>query len=147
MFDDLKTPVIASNNHHLFDDWREVFFDNERADFDGYNCSSGHLRLEPAGDFYAFFTGDSFFITCIPDPSSGATRLTWQTPNGRDITHTREDFCSVIYVTKLILLSQREKNQISKYSLHFKETMTDRKISQTDFIGCDGQFNCVNRKH
>lgn len=51
--------------------------------------SSGHLRLEPPADFYAFFTGDSFFITCIPDPSSGATRLTWQTPNGKDITHTR----------------------------------------------------------
>ncbi|GIY36284.1 uncharacterized protein CDAR_556131 [Caerostris darwini] len=57
--------------------------------YNAMKCSSGHLRLEPAGDFYAFFTGDSFFITCIPDPSSGATRLTWQTPNGRDITHTR----------------------------------------------------------
>ncbi|GFU31140.1 uncharacterized protein TNCV_2193311 [Trichonephila clavipes] len=51
--------------------------------------SSRHLRIEPPGDFYAFFTGDSFFITCIPDPGSGATRLTWQTPNKRDITHTR----------------------------------------------------------
>ncbi|GFS37743.1 hemicentin-1 [Nephila pilipes] len=55
----------------------------------GQNGTSPHLRLEPPGDFYAFFTGDSFFITCIPDPGSGATRLAWQTPNGKDITHTK----------------------------------------------------------
>ncbi|GFY70113.1 RNase H domain-containing protein [Trichonephila inaurata madagascariensis] len=51
--------------------------------------SSHPLRLEPPGDFYAFFTGDSFFITCIPDPEIGANRLAWQTPNKKDITHTR----------------------------------------------------------
>ncbi|GFY68525.1 uncharacterized protein TNIN_59341 [Trichonephila inaurata madagascariensis] len=53
------------------------------------NGSSHPLRLEPPGDFYAFFTGDSFFITCIPDPGIGANRLAWQTPNKKDITHTR----------------------------------------------------------
>ncbi|GIY73919.1 uncharacterized protein CDAR_280881 [Caerostris darwini] len=45
-----------------------------------------HLRLEPTGHFHAFFTGDSFFITCSAGPNSGATRLTWQAPTGRDIT-------------------------------------------------------------
>ncbi|KAG8197246.1 hypothetical protein JTE90_007498 [Oedothorax gibbosus] len=45
-----------------------------------------HLRLEPTGHFHAFFTGDSFFITCSAGPNSGATRLTWQAPNERDIT-------------------------------------------------------------
>ncbi|GFQ95507.1 uncharacterized protein TNCT_369381, partial [Trichonephila clavata] len=52
-------------------------------------CSSPYLRLQPPGDFYALFTGDSFFITCIPDPGIGATRMAWQTPNKKDITHTR----------------------------------------------------------
>ncbi|GFY14363.1 uncharacterized protein TNCV_1021281 [Trichonephila clavipes] len=45
-----------------------------------------HLRLEPTGHFHAFFTGDSFFITCSAGSNTGATRLTWQTPNGKDIT-------------------------------------------------------------
>ncbi|GBM94320.1 hypothetical protein AVEN_100529-1 [Araneus ventricosus] len=45
-----------------------------------------HLRLEPTGHFHAFFTGDSFFITCSAGPNSGATRLTWQAPSGKDIT-------------------------------------------------------------
>ncbi|XP_035228530.1 hemicentin-1-like [Stegodyphus dumicola] len=45
-----------------------------------------HLRLEPPGHFHAFFTGDSFFVTCLAGERSGATRLTWQAPTGRDIT-------------------------------------------------------------
>ncbi|KAF8794523.1 Fasciclin-2 like protein [Argiope bruennichi] len=78
--------------------------------------SSGHLRLEPPGDFYAFFTGDSFFITCIPDPSSRATRLTWQTPNGRDITHTRgrvhvEPSANNILGLELVVEDVRYKDQ------------------------------------
>lgn len=44
------------------------------------------LRLEPTGHYQAFFTGDSFFITCVAGEKSGATRLTWQAPSGRDIT-------------------------------------------------------------
>lgn len=44
------------------------------------------LRLEPTGRYQAFFTGDSFFITCVAGEKSGATRLTWQSPSGRDIT-------------------------------------------------------------
>nr|XP_042905385.1 uncharacterized protein LOC107444223 [Parasteatoda tepidariorum] len=45
-----------------------------------------NLKLEPAGHFHALFTGDNFFITCAAPPNIGATRLTWQAPNGRDIT-------------------------------------------------------------
>ncbi|XP_035211685.1 uncharacterized protein LOC118185873, partial [Stegodyphus dumicola] len=50
---------------------------------------TGHLRLEPPDEFHAYFTGDSFFVTCIADETSGATRLTWEAPTGKDITHTR----------------------------------------------------------
>ncbi|GFT73291.1 uncharacterized protein NPIL_382161 [Nephila pilipes] len=51
-----------------------------------FSAHHRHLRLEPTGHFHAFFTGDSFFITCSAGPNTGATRLTWQSPNGRDIT-------------------------------------------------------------
>ncbi|XP_023232192.1 neural cell adhesion molecule 1-A-like, partial [Centruroides sculpturatus] len=48
--------------------------------------SKAPLYLSPEGTEHAFFTNESFFITCYAIEDSSATRLTWQAPSGKDIT-------------------------------------------------------------
>ncbi|KAG8176459.1 hypothetical protein JTE90_025028 [Oedothorax gibbosus] len=75
-----------------------------------------HLRLEPDGDYHAYFTGDAFFVTCIPDMMSRATRLTWQTPDGKEIVTTRgrvhvEPSRNNILGLELVVEEARQKDQ------------------------------------